>query len=240
MNQMSNLIDLSLKSAMKSQDLERLEANAAQFIKSSFRIIDNMRQASNQGVSKFQQIHRECVTLALDEKLATLIASFKRHEERKVKEIVRKKSHLKQRTAIKAQVNGDKGAGISQCNTAGKTGNMHILEQEGNTSSQIAPIQHAPAQLEMLQREKVQMHLLYNKELREISHLQNLIEEQIAHQSEKIESIYDASWEIHATVERGNEQLAKAKGSSSSFRFFLVFFLLLSAASLLFLNWYSP
>ena len=86
MNQMSNLIDLSLKSAIKSQDLERLEANAAQFIKSSFRIIDNMRQASNQGVSKFQQIHRECVTLALDEKLATLIASFKRHEERKVKE----------------------------------------------------------------------------------------------------------------------------------------------------------
>lgn len=74
----------------------------------------------------------------------------------------------------------------------------------------------------------------------QISHLQNLIKEQIAHQSEKIDSIYDASWEIRATVERGNEQLAKAKGSSSSFRFFLVFFLLLSAASLLFLNWYSP
>lgn len=115
MNQMSNLLGLSLKSAMNSQDLERLEADAAQFIKSSFRIIDNMRQASNQGVSKFQQIHRECVTLALDEKLATLIASSKRHEERKVKEIVRKKSHLKQRTAFKAHVNGDMGAGIAQC-----------------------------------------------------------------------------------------------------------------------------
>ena len=246
MHKMNNLIDLSLKSAMKSQDLERLETNAAQFIKSSFRIIDNMRQANNQGVSKFQQIHRECITLALDEKLATLIASFKKHEERKVKEIVRKKSHLKQRTTVKAQVNGDKGTG----NAAGMSGSMHILDQETHSSAQNAPAQHAPAQLEMLQREKVQMHLLYNKELeellgieatlREISHLQGLIEEQIAHQSEKIESIYDASWEIHATVERGNEQLAKAKGSSSSFRFFLVFFLLLSAASLLFLNWYSP
>lgn len=246
MHKMNNLIDLSLKSAMKSQDLERLETNAAQFIKSSFRIIDNMRQANNQGVSKFQQIHRECITLALDEKLAVLIASFKKHEERKVKEIVRKKSHLKQRTTVKAQVNGDKGTG----NAAAMSGSMHILDQETPSSAQNAPAQHAPAQLEMLQREKVQMHLLYNKELeellgieatlREISHLQGLIEEQIAHQSEKIESIYDASWEIHATVERGNEQLAKAKGSSSSFRFFLVFFLLLSAASLLFLNWYSP
>ena len=102
----------------------------------------------------------------------------------------------------------------------------------------------------MLQREKTQMQVLYNKELeellkneqmlQEISHLQTLIEEQIVGQSEKIESIFDASWEIGITVKRGNEQLAKAKRNSSGFRFFLVLILLVSAASLLFLNWYSP
>jgi hypothetical protein len=239
MAKMNDLIDLSLKSAMKSQDLQRLETNAAQFIKSSFKIIDNMRQANGQASSKLHLIHRECITLSLDEKLAKLISSFKKHEERKVKEIVRKKSHLKQRTIAKS--------------TQPNPMNMQFLEQEEeqrNYPTQNAPLQQAPAQLEMLKREKIQMQLLYNKELeellaiegtlREISHLQGLIEEQIANQSEKIESIYDASWEIHATVKRGNEQLAKAKGNSSSFRIFLVMFLLLSAMSLLFLNWYSP
>jgi chromosome segregation ATPase len=245
---MIDLMDLSEKSAMNLQDLEKLEANAAEFIKSSFKIIDNMRCKSEEiPEGKTKQLHVDCVILSLDEKLAKLIGEFKRHEERKVKELVRKKSHLKRRNISSSSASSVPIiTRIVDVEEIGKEIQSHSSSFSTTTNHHQIPQQ----QLEMLQREKTQMQVLYNKELeellkieqmlQEISHLQTLIEEQIVGQSEKIESIFDASWEIGITVKRGNEQLAKAKRNSSGFRFFLVLILLVSAASLLFLNWYSP
>lgn len=228
---MIKLIDLSHKTLLKSNELSSLETNTAQFIKSSFKILDNMRQTKHE--SEIERVHYENVLFTLDKLLAKLVIQFKEQEGKKLDRVLQQKSHLKRQPKIQ-----DK--------------NVFPIEAtftEGEVSGRSLHNQLEPAQLELLQREKVQMQMLYNRELEEvykveetllqISNMQSIIEEQIALQADKIESIYDASWEIQATVKKGNEQLIKAGRNSSDFRLFLTIFLLVAAMSLVFLNWYK-
>ena len=73
----------------------------------------------------------------------------------------------------------------------------------------------------------------------EISQLQSVLEYHVYLQAREIESLYDEGIVTQEKIKEGNRYLHSAKEHSSSFRKFVLIFLLLTTLVLLFLDWYD-
>lgn len=214
---MRQLVERSEKAVLTVEAVSSLEANASQFISSSLQIISSLQQKLAP-----TDLHGVAVIDSLDSKLSHLVSKFKEWEERRIKRLIQRKAPQ-----------------------------LLVSNATPSKARHAEPSAHSipAAQLEMLQRERrtviaeqdqdLQAIQRAQETLQEISRMQATIERQVVSQSEKIQSIYDDTIDIQATMRKGNDQLLRSRKSSSDFRFFLIFVLAVASASLLFLNWYK-
>ena len=73
----------------------------------------------------------------------------------------------------------------------------------------------------------------------EISRLQSIFTEKVLSQSEKIESVYMTTVSSTENIKQGNEHIRNAMRNNAGLRFWILFFLVVSSFSLLFLDWYD-
>jgi len=75
--------------------------------------------------------------------------------------------------------------------------------------------------------------------LLDISALQAELVVQLTRQTEMIDTLYDEAIASQTEVEKGNEQLRKARERARSSRKWILFFILFATFCLLFLHWYG-
>ena len=73
----------------------------------------------------------------------------------------------------------------------------------------------------------------------EISRLQSIFTEKVLSQSEKIESVHMTTVGSTENIKEGNEHIRSAMRNNAGLRFWILFFLVVSSFSLLFLDWYD-
>mmetsp|Transcript_58808 Transcript_58808/g.138632 ORF Transcript_58808/g.138632 Transcript_58808/m.138632 type:complete len:290 (-) Transcript_58808:124-993(-) len=87
-------------------------------------------------------------------------------------------------------------------------------------------------------QDKLENLIRMEKELTKITAMSELTASKIEEQAAEIDSLYDTVVESVANIDAGNVQLQKAADASSSSRLFMLLFLLIASATLLFLHWF--
>lgn len=77
------------------------------------------------------------------------------------------------------------------------------------------------------------------RQMTEIRTLQSLISVRLGEQSEQIDVLLANATEALAAVETANGELERYREATSSYRLYMIVFLVTSALCLLFLNWYT-
>lgn len=195
-------------------------AEVAAFVDAAMHRLDAIRRDSAAGRPAPLAEHIAAVCAFVERRLCALAHRFKRLEEAKVHRLFARIDAQAPRKRLSTPI--------------------VPFDAEADVSS---------AQLEVLRRHQTQMLTCYNRDLEsverakdvllEIGRMHATIQQHVDAQTEQIERIYDDAWQTTQHIVKGNEQLARASVHASDFRRFVLFFLLLAAASLLFLNWYA-
>lgn len=74
----------------------------------------------------------------------------------------------------------------------------------------------------------------------EISKLQEIFTSKILEQDQSLDHIADTVMNTNENIKSANEDIREAMKKNASFRAWILFFLIVMAFSLLFLDWYNP
>lgn len=77
------------------------------------------------------------------------------------------------------------------------------------------------------------------RQLGQLSELMTKFSVEIVKQKEEMCRIVDVVQQSNINIEKGNDQLIEATSTSADFRFFVLLFLIVMSATLLFLHWYN-
>ncbi len=112
-------------------------------------------------------------------------------------------------------------------------------EDDGLTSAQRMDLaQENNALLESFETQIESVHRA-TQTISEISQLQTQLAYHLSAQGEQVDQIYDEAVKATEYISSGNDQLRKAQSRFASSRFFVLVFLLIASAVLLFLDWYA-
>ncbi|KAF8299893.1 hypothetical protein DL93DRAFT_2091093 [Clavulina sp. PMI_390] len=129
------------------------------------------------------------------------------------------------------------------------TSQQHLLEDDDSDFDDEADTELTPAQIQQFEEENAailrqQENLLASvkqaeSRLMDISALQTELVMQLQRQTEMVDTLYDEAIASQTEVEKGNDQLRRARERGRSSRKWILMFMLLATFTLLFLHWYN-
>lgn len=204
--------------------------------------------------------HRSNVTWYLTRRLADVSASQKDMQEERVKRQLERARSLGGSASVPGPSRlGDAGSMASSSASFASSAFQFVPPPVTSTTAldlddddsdfDEADVELTPAQIQQFEEENAailrqQENLLASvkqaeSRLLDISALQTELVVQLQRQTEMVDTLYDEAIASQSEVERGNEQLRKARDRARSSRKWILMFILFATFCLLFLHWYD-